>query len=226
MILPGGTKRIQGTFEDENGSLYDPDSIDIIVYDADGTVDTISYDESDCVRLSVGVWYLDYPVASLGVVGRWTAVWTNTVSTKTFTMTYNFIVQGTFWPNEQEVREHLAGLNDDRVSEETIEQQIVAAVVEVNLLAVATTPQPILTRTYVMVAAWMTYKAYATEFERTAGIVPGPVINHLNELKADAERWIEYCKRGAGPKRISGVISTGITIVPQAWDQSKSKHFE
>ena len=223
MIYPDGVKRIQSVFTDEDGNAYDPDSLVLKFYDSTGTL-VETFDEDDCVNPTVGTWYIDYVIPTNGPTGRWTCVWTDTVTTKDYVNVFAFEVWSRTWPTIQEVRDYLAGMDDDRVTDAAVQIQIVVSVTEVEQEASASASEAILARAYLAVSGYQTYLAYATEFERTMGMVPGPILNHLGLLKAKAEQFMGYVRRGSGPMGAGPVVRTGNTDVPEAWDESNSRY--
>ena len=72
MIFPGGVKRIEATFTDEDENAYNPTSQTLKFYDSLGTL-IDEKDEDDCVNPGavVGTWYIDYTIAADAETGRW-----------------------------------------------------------------------------------------------------------------------------------------------------------
>lgn len=218
MILPGGTDHIQAVFKDENGNAYDPDSQELKFYDSTGTLkDTKT--EADCVKVIKGTWYIDYDVPLTAASGRWTCQWTATAGEDDFIFIFAFEVWGRTWPTIQEVRDYLAGMEDDRVTDAAIQLQIVVSVTEVDQDKSGTATEDLVARAYLAVAGYQTYLAYASEFERTMGMVPGPILNHLSLLKAKAEQFLGYVKRGAGKEAIGPIKSYTPTVVPETYER-------
>lgn len=201
MILPGGIKRIQGTFTDEDGNLYDPSAASIKIYDSAGVLKATKA-LTDCVQSGEGIWYLDYLVPEVGPTGRWTVAWTNTVATKNYAYPFGFIVWGISWPTVPEVRSYLADMGTKRLSEDTIEKQIYAAVLKIKVITAVSAEKIYNAR--LMCAVYLSYVAYSVEYERTAGQVPGPLLRQL----AVYEELLNTAIEGIGSDiQISGLIN-------------------
>jgi len=181
VILPGGVKRIQGTFTDENGTLYDPSAASIKIYSSAGVL-IVTKTKADCTKVDLGIWYLDYPIPTAGPTGRWTVSWINTVATKDYAYPFAFIVWGLDWPTVAEVRAYLADMGARRLSDPTIEEQIYSAVLRVQVLATVGAEKVYNAR--LMLSVYLTYLAYSAEYERTAGQVPGPLLRQLGQYEA------------------------------------------
>ena len=98
--------------------------------------------------------------------------------------------------SEQEVRWYLDAMPVERVSKETLIIQIRLATEYVSRYkgSLATDEQvwgAELTR-----AGWLTYQSYATEYERTAGEIPGPVVTHLQRYKDIADEYLVAAQAG------------------------------
>lgn len=217
MIFPDGTKRIEAVFADEDGSAYDPDSQVLKFYDSTGTL-IVTKDEDDCVNTEVGTWYIDYVIPTDAETGRWTCQWTVIVNTEEYVFVFAFEVWSRTWPTIQEVRDYLAGMDDDRVTNPAVQMQIVMSATEVDQEKSASVSEALVARAYLATAGYQTYLAYASEFERTMGMIPGPILNHLGLLKAKADQFMAYVKRGAGQEAIGPVRSYTPTVVPETYE--------
>jgi hypothetical protein len=189
MILPGGVKRIQGTFKDENDTLYDPTSAEIKIYDSVGTL-TATKALTDCTNVSPGIWYLDYTVPAAGPIGRWTVSWSNTVGTKNYLYPFAFIVWEPSWPTIAEVRVYLADMGTKRLSDETIEIQIATAAEYVTYNKTTLVPLAIVNQAILARAVYLSYVAYAAEYERTAGRLPEAIDRQIQRYYIISERAI------------------------------------
>lgn len=81
-FLYGESVRIGNTFATTAGVAYDPDTISLEIFNAEGTsMGTFTYAASEIVRSDIGVYYYDYiiPLASTSQ-GYWVGVWTATVT--------------------------------------------------------------------------------------------------------------------------------------------------
>jgi hypothetical protein len=73
-VYVGGLVRIKITCTDFDGSLFDPDSNTLEIYNAEkALVDTVT---TDIIRESLGVFHFDYSVPSDSTsYGTWKVVW-------------------------------------------------------------------------------------------------------------------------------------------------------
>jgi len=95
-----------------------------------------------------------------------------------------------------EVREFLNNLPEARVSDATIELQIeLANTVVESEKSVAATPEQVKDAKLAR-AAHLTMLSYASQIERSTGIVPAPIISHLAVLEELSERLLRICQRG------------------------------
>lgn len=219
MNFPGETVRFEVVFLDENEDEYDPDSQELKFYDPTGEL-IETKDEGDCVNPSEGNWYIDWEIPAATPAGRCVLEWwASTADPEAdFMDPYAFIVKERSWPSVTEVRNYLAGMEDDRVSDVAIEQQILASAIEVDQEASSSASELLIASAYLATSGYQTYLAYASEFERTMGMVPGPILNHLGLLKAKAEQFMAYVKRGAGQTAIGPVKSFTPTVVPETYE--------
>ncbi len=69
---PGDTFGLKATFTGEDGSLLDPDSQEIKIYDSSGNLmDTIT----DPSKVSTGVWKFYWNLPDAGPLGEWKVTW-------------------------------------------------------------------------------------------------------------------------------------------------------
>jgi len=80
--LFGATVRLGNTFTDTAGDAYDPDTIELKIYDAEGTLQsTVTHGASDISSDEPGVYYYDYLIpADATSQGYWIGVWTITIT--------------------------------------------------------------------------------------------------------------------------------------------------
>ena len=187
MILPGGVKRIQGTFTDENNAAYDPSSAVITIYDPQRIL-IATKALTDCIQVILGTWYLDYSIPLTGPVGRWMVSWVNTVLTKNYVYPFAFIVWDISWPTVAEVRIYLADMGTKRLSNETIEIQIASAAEYVTYNKADIVPLAIVNQAILARAVYLSYVAYAAEYERTAGRLPEAVDRQIQRYYVISER--------------------------------------
>jgi hypothetical protein len=104
----------------------------------------------------------------------------------------------------QDVRNFLSKLPVQRVEDATITLTLRVAntVIDATKSGKATTQQ--IDDAVLVYAAWQTLIAYATEMERSAGVVPAPVMTHQTVLENLANHLLEIVKRGA-PIYVAGV---------------------
>lgn len=76
--LYGETVRIGNTFTDVDDNVYDPDTISLSIYDAEGTLqETVTYVASEIKRTSAGIYYYDHTISATSTAqGYWMGVWT------------------------------------------------------------------------------------------------------------------------------------------------------
>lgn len=79
--LFGETVRIGNTFTDIDGVVYDPDTISLTVFNAEGTeMETVTYLADEIKKTSTGIYYYNYTIPSDAVsTGYYQSVWTVTV---------------------------------------------------------------------------------------------------------------------------------------------------
>lgn len=96
-----------------------------------------------------------------------------------------------------DVRDFLNNLSPGRVTDATIQKQIELADAKIaqekSLGAMAST----VTQATLVFASYLTYLAYVTEYERSAGVVPGFMVGHLQTLKELSDSFLNYIRKGA-----------------------------
>lgn len=80
--LYGESIRLGNTFTDIDGDVYDPDTLSLTIYDAEGTLEeTVTYAADEIKKTSIGIYYYDYTIPSDSTSqGYWIGVWTVTVT--------------------------------------------------------------------------------------------------------------------------------------------------
>ena len=80
----GETIRVQNTYTDSADVVYDPDSIQLKVYGPDGAVDTtVTYAAGEITKLSTGIYYYDYSIATDASTGWWITEWSAVIDAQT-----------------------------------------------------------------------------------------------------------------------------------------------
>ena len=75
----GESIRFTNEYADSDEADYDPDTIEIKVYDPLGVLKkTVTYVAAEIIKDSIGHYYYDYLIPSDGAVGMWDARWTAT----------------------------------------------------------------------------------------------------------------------------------------------------
>lgn len=217
IVFRGETKRFKATFTDTVTGNFDPSASTLKIYDPDGNL-AETYDLADLSRVSEGVYYVDYTFPSDGEFGRWFASWTGTNGTFVAEGTDYVQLMPTYAPTIDEVRNSLGGMEDDRVIPDAIIIAIADGMLMVDKEKSATAPTDDISRAYLACSSYQAYLTYASEFERTAGIVPGPILNHLRELKEKCAEFVAFTKRGGGQTAIGPIKSYTPTVVPETYE--------
>lgn len=95
-----------------------------------------------------------------------------------------------------EVRDFLNKLSEQRVPDDTIAMQIKVATAKIDNEKSASVSADKIEEAKLVYAGFLVYLAYVTEYERSAGTVPGFIIGHLDTLRELANNYLEYVKRG------------------------------
>lgn len=93
--LYGKTVRLGNTFKNISEEVYDPDTISLTIYDAEGDIkETVTFAASDIKKTSTGIYYYDYDIPSDSTVqGYWMGVWTSVISSQTDVSEEQFYVR-------------------------------------------------------------------------------------------------------------------------------------
>jgi len=90
----GETIRIQNTYSDSNDTLYDPDTIELKIYDPKGLlITTKTFVSGEIIKSSTGVYYYDYTIADDAMTGWWISKWAAVIGTQTDQESNQFYVR-------------------------------------------------------------------------------------------------------------------------------------
>lgn len=106
----------------------------------------------------------------------------------------------------QDVRNNLAGMSSDRLSDDEIKQQIEIATRYVQHHKGKSADAGIVNDCILWYSTWQCYLVYIAEYERSTGRIPGPVIMHLRRYEAKAAEYLDMIKRGTSNP--TGLVST------------------
>jgi len=106
----------------------------------------------------------------------------------------------------QDVRNNLAGMSASRLSDDEIQQQIDIATRYVNHERGKSADPDIVSDCILWYTTWQCYLVYISEYERSTGRIPGPVIMHLRRYEAKAIEYLDMIKRGTSNP--TGLVST------------------
>ena len=83
--LYGESIRLGNTFTGIDGNVYDPETLSLAIYDAEGTLEeTVTYAGDEIKKTSTGIYYYDYTIPSDSTSqGYWIGVWTVVIGTQT-----------------------------------------------------------------------------------------------------------------------------------------------
>ena len=75
----GESVQIDNSYVDVDGAAYDPDTVELKIYDPSGTlIDTLTYAGAEIVKSDTGVYYYYYDVPADATAGWWISKWTGT----------------------------------------------------------------------------------------------------------------------------------------------------
>jgi len=195
ILYRGESKRFQTTFTDTDDAVFDPASVVMNIYDAEGELDE-TYAVGDLTRTAEGVYYVDFPIPTDAAYGRWYMSVNGVNGAFTAEAAEEFYVLPVWCPTIDSIRKYLGGMPSERVSDESMCIQInlgysyvstrVGSAATVQLTADAVTAW----------SGWLAYKAYAAEYERTAGEIPGPILIQLRRYEMYARELITISQEG------------------------------
>jgi len=96
-----------------------------------------------------------------------------------------------------DVRDFLNNLSPGRVADNTVQKQIEVATVKINAKKASGLSESTVNTAILVYASYLTYLAYVTEYERTAGVVPGFMVGHLQVLEKLANEFLTYTQQGS-----------------------------
>jgi len=71
------TVRIENTYTMDDGSLYDPDTIELRIYNSTGALDNIvTLAAGEIINVSLGIFYYDFSLSDSAALGWWNTEWT------------------------------------------------------------------------------------------------------------------------------------------------------
>lgn len=93
MVYQDEAVRLKATFKDFSATLVDPSAIALNLFDPNGAV-VLTKAITDMTKVSTGVYYYEYDLASTATVGLWVAKWLATIATLHKPGKVTFIVEG------------------------------------------------------------------------------------------------------------------------------------
>jgi len=117
-----------------------------------------------------------------------------------------------------DVREYLGGLSEDRLANNVIIINISASEIDVDQAKSESAPDALVSKAYLVVAAYYCYRAYVAKLERTLGQIPVAAYTNLMLYKDDFDRFLGYVARGVGKIAIGPIKSYTPTVVPITYE--------
>jgi len=96
-----------------------------------------------------------------------------------------------------DVRGFLNNLSVGRVADNTVQKQIEVATAKLNIDKASGVTADTLDKAILVYSSYLTYLAYVTEYERSAGVVPGFMVGHLQTLKELSDSFLNCVQKGA-----------------------------
>jgi len=96
-----------------------------------------------------------------------------------------------------DVRGFLNNLSVGRVADNTVQKQIEVATAKLNINKASGVTTDTLDKAILVYSSYLTYLAYVTEYERSAGVVPGFMVGHLQTLKELSDSFLNCVQKGA-----------------------------
>jgi len=106
-----------------------------------------------------------------------------------------------------EVRKYLNNISIESITDDVIEIQLELANTKVEENKSESALEQTVEDAILTWAGYLSYLAYATNIERGVGAIPGPMLIHLDMLKAIADEYLGYAMRG----------ETGMAVGPQLY---------
>ena len=110
-------------------------------------------------------------------------------------------------PEMDDVREYLGGLSEDRLANNVIIINISTSKYDVDYAKSSTAPDALVSKAYLVAAAYYCYRAYVAKLERTIGRIPSVAYLNLKMYKEDFDRFLRYVKGGAAPPGLLGLVT-------------------
>jgi len=104
-----------------------------------------------------------------------------------------------------DVREYLGGLSEDRLANNVVVINISTSKVDVDQVKSATAADALVSKAYLVVAAYYCYRAYIAKLERTLGQIPAAAYLNLKLYKEDFDRFLGYVAMAGGAP--AGLVS-------------------
>lgn len=112
------------------------------------------------------------------------------------------------------VREYLDNLSEDRVASEVIQRWIDLATAQVDAEKSEIATVAAVDNAVLAIAGHKVYLAYASRYERNAGLLPAPVLMNLQVYERFAGYYLGLAMRGTvGTAPVIGSIKSLITAV-------------
>ena len=112
----------------------------------------------------------------------------------------------------QEVRDYLNKITTSRVHDDTITINIELANTIVENESSKEASDETIKDAVLTQAGYLSYLSYATEFERSVGRVPPPMLIHIDRLKAIADKFLTYAKRADNEQRKPPIMELSDTV--------------
>jgi hypothetical protein len=208
MIFRGGIKTVENTFTNIAGGLFDPDSHSIQLYNPLGVA--VGTAEVAPTKISLGVFRQNFTIAVDAVLGRYIVQWSIIVGGIARSDNFAFEVVPMSYPTVQEVRDYLGGIAPRRLTDQVIEIQIPIAAMRVNSIKSSAASEELISKTILLLAGYLSYQAYAAEYERTTGSVPGAILMNLARYEDIANEFLTYVQQGIVSTADVGVVNAPI----------------
>jgi len=131
------TIQITNTYTDEDDVLYDPDSVELKIYDPSGALySVVNIGVGEVTKISLGVWAYDFDIPDDGLTGWWIVKWTGVIGDQTDVAKSQFRVRD---PERRLYTQPAyvysrAGQDENFVSEKDVNYFIVESMSEVDKL--------------------------------------------------------------------------------------------
>jgi hypothetical protein len=218
VAYPGGSVKLEATFKDEEGNLYEPDSQTLEFYDPSDVL-IASKTQADCTHVGLGVWSIEYALEETAAVGRWLCHWTTKVGSKYYPQNFIFIVSEKSAPTVGDVRAYLANICEERIGDDTIAIQLRLASRYCGRYCSSTAENDDVNDAVLTRAGWMAYIAYLTVYERSIGQVPPAMLGHSAVLEGLALEAMLACGATIDARKAGPISSFTPTMVPESYEK-------